>query len=62
MCDIQQFEEFKYGKIDEIQAIRNELANDGLIYINYVRPIFKEAVEEAIVFFDSWGQHASTME
>ena len=48
--------------MDDILAIRNELANDGLIYINYIRPIFSESVTEAILFFKSWRENASTIE
>jgi len=48
--------------IDEIIEIKNELSNDGLIYINYVRPILSESVTDAIAFFKSWQDNASTSE
>ena len=41
--------------------IKNELSNDGLVYINYVRPIFSESVISAISFFEYWQDHASTL-
>ena len=44
-----------------IIAIRNELLNDGLIYINRVQPIFKETLANAISFFDSWNNHFSSI-
>lgn len=37
-----------------IIEIRNEFANDALIYVNNVKPIFTETVGNSISFFDTW--------
>ena len=38
------------------------MSNDGFIYINHIKPIFAESVQEAIAFFESWTDHASDMD
>ena len=42
---LQNFDEsklqiFKDAPLDILLSIRNELSNDGLIYVKHVRPIF----------------------
>jgi len=47
---------------DEIIGIKNELTNDGIIYIKYVVPVFKETLSVQTSFFDSWNSHYNTFD
>ena len=56
--NINEFEKFDKANLSEVLKIRNELSNDGLIYVNHIKPIFAESVTDAIAFFESWHDHA----
>ena len=56
MWDSDAFAAFDKVKPQTIIALRNELANDGLIYAKNIRPIFQESLGEAISFFESWNE------
>ena len=43
-------------------AIRNELLNDGLIYVKHVQPVLKETLADAISFVDAWNNHWSSLD
>ena len=43
-------------------SIRNELANDGIVYARNIKPIFQESLGEAVSFFDSWNEQYDTMD
>jgi len=56
MWDASQFKAFDGVPPAAIIAIRNELANDGILYTKNVKPIFQESLGEAVSFFDSWNE------
>jgi len=62
MWNAGQFQAFDNVDPALIIGIRNELANDGLIYVNNVKPIFTETLGNSISFFDSWSSQYSTIE
>ena len=57
----QYFGEDSTISLESTIAIRNELANDGLIYATKVKPIFTEAIGNSISFFESWGENYKTI-
>jgi len=59
---IESFEKYDKANFNEVVKIRNELSNDGFIYVNHIKPIFSESVTDAIAFFESWHEHAETMD
>jgi len=58
----EDFRAFGNINVNEIIGIRNELANDGVIYLKHVKPIFQETLSTATSFFDSWFSHYDTMD
>ena len=43
-------------------GIKNELVNDAVVYVKYVKPIFQESVMDSVSFFGGWDKHADTLE
>ena len=62
LLNTDTFKSFKGVKPASMLAIRNELANDGLVYVNNVKPIFTETIGNSISFFDTWFDQYNTIE
>ena len=62
LLNADTFKTFKGVRPESILSIRNELANDGLVYVNNVKPIFTETIGNSISFFDAWFDQYNTID
>ena len=53
---------FNDAPLEILVAIRNELSNDGLLYVKHVKPIFQETLSSSISFFSDWQKEYNTSE
>ena len=57
-----KFKVIENTKAETFIIIRNQLANDGIIYAKNVRHIFEDSLNDACEFFETWEEKFDTAE
>ena len=60
--DIKEFNSFSNIKPDNVLAVRDEVINDGLIYLKHIKPIFIDSMSQVMKFFDTWDESNDTVD
>ena len=57
-----EFKAFSNIQPENVIAVRNEVVNDGLIYLKHIKPIFTESMSKVITFFETYDENNATAE
>jgi len=57
-----EFKAFSNIQPENVIAVRNEVVNDGLIYLKHIKPIFTESMSKVITFFETYDENNDSLD